>query len=308
MTMNIDELLSSKNITESSKNLYIKNLQRLNDGPVKNLSFLKNIDSVMEKIEKYKPNTQRSYIISIVSLLRVLTDRPRFKKLYDKYYEILLMMNKSLKTSNEKSLREKENWISQEEVLAKLDDLKKILPEIENKRKITDLQYNRLLMCVVLSLYALHPPRRNKDYQNMIITKIKTPAYSVANDSPNILDWKNKNFIFTNYKTKSTYQEQVIPIVPELQAILKVYFKFHKTYKLSSKPHFLVNNSGDNFKNNNDITRLLYKVFNKKIGSSMLRHIYLTDKYANSMDNLEQDATKMGTSTGVIQDHYIKED
>ena len=308
MTMNIDELLSSKNITESSKNLYIKNLQRLNDGPVKNLSFLKNIDSVMEKIEKYKPNTQRSYIISIVSLLRVLTDRPRFKKLYDKYYEILLMMNKSLKTSNEKSLREKENWISQEEVLAKLDDLKKVLPEIENKRKITDLQYNRLLMCVVLSLYALHPPRRNKDYQNMIILKVKTPAYSVANDSPNIMDWKNKNFIFTNYKTKSTYQEQVIPIVPELQAILKVYFKFHKTYKHFSKPHFLVNNSGDNFKNNNDITRLLYKVFNKKIGSSMLRHIYLTDKYANSMNNLEEDAPKMGTSTGVIQDHYIKED
>ena len=111
MTMNIDELLSSKNITESSKNLYIKNLQRLNDGPVKNLSFLKNIDSVMEKIEKYKPNTQRSYIISIVSLLRVLRDKPRYKKLYDKYYEILLMMNKLLKTSNEKSLREKENWI-----------------------------------------------------------------------------------------------------------------------------------------------------------------------------------------------------
>ena len=142
----------------------------------------------------------------------------------------------------------------------------------------------------------------------MIITKIKTPAYSVANDSTNLLDWKNKNFIFTNYKTKKTYQEQVIPIAPELQAILKVYFKFHKTYKHSSKPHFLVNNSGDYFKNNNDITRLLYKVFNKKIGSSMLRHIYLTDKYGNSMDNLEQDATKMGTSTGVIQDHYIKED
>ena len=40
----------------------------------------------------------------------------------------------------------------------------------------------------------------------------------------------------------------------------------------------------------------------------MLRHIYLTDKYANSMDELEQDATKMGTSTGVIQDNYIKED
>ena len=39
----------------------------------------------------------------------------------------------------------------------------------------------------------------------------------------------------------------------------------------------------------------------------MLRHIYLTDKYATSMDNLEMDASKMGTSSGVIQDHYIKE-
>ena len=307
MTINIDELLSSRNITDSSKKLYMKNLQRLNDGPVKNLSFLKNIDSVIEKIQKYKPNTQRSYIISIVSLLRVLTDKPRFKRLYDKYYEILLLMNKSLKTSNEKSLREKENWISQEEVLAKLADLKKVLLEIENKRKITDDQYNRLLMCVVLSLYSLHPPRRNKDYQNMIITKTKTPCNNIANDSPNLLDWKNKNFIFTNYKTKKTYQEQVIPIVPELQAILRVYFKFHKTYKHETNPHFIVNNQGVYLKNNNDITRLLYKIFDKKIGSSMLRHIYLTDKYATSMDNLEMDASKMGTSSGVIQDHYIKE-
>ena len=162
MTNIVDELLSNRNISNSSKNLYIKNLQRLNGGPIKSLSFLKNIDSIIDKIQKFKPNTQRTYIISIVSVLGVLTNKPRFKKLYDKYYSILLSMNKNLKTSNEKSLREKENWISQEEVLAKLDDLKKILPEIENKRKITDTQYNRLLMCVVLSLYATPAQKKQR--------------------------------------------------------------------------------------------------------------------------------------------------
>jgi hypothetical protein len=57
----------------------------------------------------------------------------------------------------------------------------------------------------------------------------------------------------------------------------------------------------------NSITRILNKLFNpKKVGSSMLRHIYLTEKYGDKLNELEDDAEAMGTSTNMAQSTYIK--
>ena len=42
--MDLDKLFDKKNITASSKNLYMKNLARLNGGkPIKNMTFLKDL-------------------------------------------------------------------------------------------------------------------------------------------------------------------------------------------------------------------------------------------------------------------------
>jgi hypothetical protein len=56
----------------------------------------------------------------------------------------------------------------------------------------------------------------------------------------------------------------------------------------------------------NGITKILYKIFDKKIGSSMLRNIYLTDKYGDSNKEKINDAKAMGTSVGVIDSQYTK--
>ena len=69
----------------------------------------------------------------------------------------------------------------------------------------------------------------------------------------------------------------------------------------------LVNFVGQPYENNNDITRILYKIFNKKIGVNMLRHIFLTDKYKNVLNEMKDDAKAMGTSTNMVEDQYVKE-
>ena len=100
--------LESKNLSPSSLKLYLSNLKRLNEGQdIKSFTFLKNVDAIMEKIAHYKPNTQRTYIISIVSLLK---QEPKQKVLYDKYYTILMKFNNDLKTNTDKSETQKENW------------------------------------------------------------------------------------------------------------------------------------------------------------------------------------------------------
>ena len=64
---------------------------------------------------------------------------------------------------------------------------------------------------------------------------------------------------------------------------------------------------GNTLDNNNDITRILYRIFDgKKVGSSMLRKIFLTNKYGETIKDMEQDVAKMGTSIDTAQNHYVK--
>jgi len=332
-----DTLFEGKVISDSSKNLYLKNLVRLNDGqPLKNLNFLKDVDAIQTKLNELKPNTRRTYIIAIVSLLKQMIEQPKMKKLYDKYYPSLEAINKDLKTSNEKTPKETDNWLSQEEIKSKFEELKGVIPELTG-RKITEAQYNKLLDAVILGLYVLQRPRRNMDYQDMTVTLLKVKAkaeqkkttkavepavasISVAEDTPkddtpvkslsNVLNLPDNRFEFNNYKTKGTYSQQSEPIDYELRQMIDLYLKYHplaKEMKKEAVP-FIVSFDGKPFLNNNDFTRILNRIFGKKIGVSMLRKIFLTDKYKDTLNELKEDSLKMGTSTSTIQDHYIKND
>ena len=170
--MDLDDIFTKKNITESSKNLYVKNLTRLNGGqPIKDLKFLADEASVIEGLnQKYKPNTVRSYVISIVSLLKCIDDK-KSQKMYAKYYPYLESLNKSLKENNTKTEKEEANWISQDDVKAKFGSLCPIVGSLQKKKKITAEEWSELFNCLVLGLYTLQAPRRNADYQKMIVLK-----------------------------------------------------------------------------------------------------------------------------------------
>lgn len=300
------EFLKSKPIAESSLKLYLNNLRRLNDGVFPtNFNFLKNIDNILEKLNQYKPNTRRSYLISIITTLK--HDFPKQKKLYDKYYEHLDKYNKEGAVNNEKSATQKHNWIEQSEVN---DIYTKITAEVQTlllKKKLNPAEYEQLLAWLVLSLYTLLKPRRNADYQKCVIVK-KMPTE--INPDYNYLDLDTQSWKFNNYKTKGTYKMQEMPVGEDMLKVIHSFLKFHP-----SKAHFknknqiiplLVDYEGNLFKSPNAITRILNKIFDKKIGVSMLRNIFLTDKYSDQMKEMKEDASAMGTSTGVIQNQYVK--
>ena len=305
--MDLDDIFTKKNITESSKNLYVKNLTRLNGGqPIKDLKFLADEASVIEGLnQKYKPNTVRSYVISIVSLLKCIDDK-KSQKLYSKYYPYLESLNKSLKENNTKTEKETENWISQDDVKAKFGSLCPIVGSLQKKKKITGEEWSALFNCLVLGLYTLQAPRRNADYQKMMVLKKNVPEIL---EQMNVLDLEKNKFLFSNYKTKGTYKIQEVDINPELRAIIDLYLKFHPLKKdLKVGFPLLTDFEGRHYGNNNDMTRILHRIFDKKIGSSMLRKIFLTDKYKDTMEDMKEDAQKMGSSTETFQNQYIKKD
>jgi len=165
----IDKTLESRQLSQKSINLYKRNLFKLNDNkPVKSFHFLKNKEDILEKIKDLKPTTQRSYIISIFSDLR---DIPKYKKFYDEYFELLKEYNNDLKVNTDKSEKQEKNWISQEAVLEVHKKLKEEVNYLlQKKRKIDKSTFHKLLNFMILSLYTLISPRRNKDYSLMKIS------------------------------------------------------------------------------------------------------------------------------------------
>ena len=290
----MDLFENNTRISESSKKLYSHNLKKLNDGnEIKNLNFLKKTELIEEKLNKLKNNTKRSYLIAIVSVLK---GRDKFKKTKDFYYEKMMEMNKTLTDNTDKTQKEENNWLNQDEVNEKFNDLYKIVDQIGNKRKLKVGQYDKLLDCLILGLYVTMPPRRNLDYVKMVVGE--------DGDDKELNYYHNGVMYFNRYKTSKTYNQQTAEVPDKLMKVIKLYMKF----KPKDTNWFLINNKGNNIDTSVEMTRRLQNIFGRKISSSMLRKIYLTDKYSDNAEGLKADASKMATSVNTINNNYIKAD
>jgi len=296
--------MSKREISETSKNIYSKNISRLNDGePIKNYNFLKKTEVIMSKINHLKPNSQRTYLISIVSTIKGLKG---FEKEFKIYYDKMMELNKDLKVNNTKSDVQTENWISQDKVKEIFNEYSVKVEPLLKLKKVNEKEWDDILDYVVLSLYVLNEPRRNKDYQVMRVIK---SSRDLSEDYKNFNYYLplNSKFLFYNYKTKGTYQLQEINVNDLLQNILIQYLKLHPLKK-EKNFYLLVDYNGEELKQVNSITRILNRIFDKKIGVSMLRNIYLTDKFQKPLEILKETAHNMGTSSGTIQNNYVKID
>jgi len=311
---NILDSLKNKNISNGTLNLYLKNLVRLNDGQdIKNLNFLKNPEIILEKIKDKSKNTQRTYLIAIVSLLKDLYTQPKYKKLYDSYYKYLFDSNNELKNNTTKSEKQKENWISQDDVISiysKLQTEAEPLLLTNRKKDATDKDWNIILNWFVLSLYTEQAPRRNKDFLLMYIVKSFSPDFD---KQYNYYSMDDNTFHYFNFKTQKTYKLQEIKANENLIININKYINNHPLRKEIKKIKdlmipLLVFSNGQPFESNDAITRILNRVFNKKIGVSLLRSIFLTDKFSEVNKEKEELTKQMGTSTNTADTNYIKLD
>lgn len=321
-TTSLVEKLKERGLTDSSVSLYVRNLEKLNGNKgINNLNFLKKYADIMERLKAYKGNTQRGFLISIVSSLSSFKGERGIDALLKRYYKAMIDLNKSLNDANHNGLKtesQNANWIDWTDVEHIYDGLRDNTTQMSSP--ITEGEYNRLLDLVVLSLYVLNPPRRNSDYMNMKVVSAFTPEVSEALSGNNILDWNGKRFIFRNYKTSKKHGETIIPIPKELYEILAVYFekkgilrrlqapakKTKKDTQVFIEPFLTLWN--DKPFMINSITRILNRIFGKKIGSSMLRHIYTTKKFGKQLAEQKEVAEQMGHTVGEMNQTYIKED
>ena len=250
----------------------------------------------MKSIEHLSPNTQKSYVIAISSILK----NSGLEELYNAYFQIMTGLNSRLSVNTVKSESQKANWISQEGIKALRESMRKALPKT---RAISKGDQNKVLDYLVICLYTLTAPRRNLDYSLMKCSS------DMSDKNFNYLDMPNSRFIFYNYKTAGTYHAVEVSIEPDLMAVLKLYLKSHPfSSKLKNKTFsfFLLLKDGEPLKSSADMTRILNGIFGKQVGASLLRNIYLTSKYGKIVNDLKKDVKIMGTSVNVALGTYIK--
>jgi hypothetical protein len=305
---NLAERFSDANISQSSQKLYFSNLRRLNGGsPLTDFKFLDKPEAIADKLKDYAPTTQRNFLIAIVSALNLGGTQPKHKKLYSRYYDLMLNKNKEVKEIK----HDPEGLPKWNDITEKRNALAEQVKEFWTNKQISPLQYETLLKWVVVSLYTLQAPRRNGDYLNAFIVDKNSPQ--LAEDRNYITLKEPHEFVFHKYKTDKKYGTQTEPVQQELQHVLNVYYKHHPLLVKGRLPKdtpavkFLVYADGEPVSQLNAITRILNSALGKGTGSSKLRHAYLTDKYGKISEEQAEDAEKMGHSVAQHTDYiYTK--
>jgi hypothetical protein len=257
---------------------------------------IKNVEAIQAKIADKSENTKKNYYAALVSLLSRMPDsyEPTIKK-YRELMEEKIKATAPTETYNEK---QKAALMSLKEIEAIRESLIDSPSEDYTKRA----NWDKLLDYLLLSLYVLQPPRRN-EYFNMKVIK----NTSALNNSDNFLLWtsKKKEFIFQDYKTAGTYGTERIPVNAELEQVLRLYLKHWQNIVRDGNNNLLVKFGNLNLENSNDITRRLNRILGKKVGASMLRHIYLSEKFGGALKEMKDTAEAMGHSINQ-QREYIK--
>lgn len=279
----MDELIASmksRNLSDGTIEVYIRNLRTLNgNADFKSFGFLVRPKDIEERMSKFADATRKTMLGTIVSVLTPRKESRYYRKAYTYYKRRLDEMWKASKErdTGEKTEKQSSNWVGWEDVLKRRELLRG-----EGKH----------LDCMLLSLYTEIPPRRNKDFFEMVVSDgdnpDKTHNYCVLKDGRPV------KLVFHLYKTRKEYGTQDIDI-PDALADAILLCNPRVGEKLLP------------FQQENSITRALNRIFDgKKIGASMLRHIYLSSKYGDRRDEMARDAKMMGHSIQQQQTTYTQ--
>jgi len=299
--------IGNNTLTELDKNDYtINNIASL----INNFSDLK--DKLTKKVDKkavYENNTIKNYL----SALNFIKQSPVIEKLLKEdalalLYEFFGVIKDKIKKntlSNEKSIKEEENWLSPEE-LNKIE--KKLTKEYKQNKNKDTLQK---LILVILYKGKIIRPLRN-DYAGMYISNDDDNEgnYLYIDEE----DHTKKYFVLNDYKTQRHYgkKKYTIPKRSVLNRLLTDLYEFRMEDGVA---HFLENpgiKKELTSMSKNNLTKYLQNLFNsylnKKVSSSMLRSIYISNLDFNKLSTgkLKKISKDMTHSFDTQQTDYKK--
>lgn len=257
--------------------------------------FLRKNKEVISELTELYPNinTRKNILNAIIIYGRKIQYPEKWLAYYAVEIDKLNGMLKEKINTNEKTSKQEENWISSDEIKKLIDELRKEIPSNVS----TYAQYRSLMKFLAIFLQFNFPRRNDWASMKMVTTEPKDEAYNYMVMGGSV---KGSKFIFNIYKTSAKFGKQTFPIPENIFYTLKSYKPIIQSF---SKDGFLfIRKDGLNF-NSNEFTKFFIQIMrektNKKVGTSLLRHIVISEKFGMDKDELQrrQDlANQMGHS------------
>jgi hypothetical protein len=243
--------------------------------------------SIIEHLKDVEPKCRKTRLAALI----VFIEKEKDKKEADEAFRELMTEDagKTSKEIDEQTLtdRQKEGMMKWSEIQALYNDLEKEVTPLMKRASLDKRQFEKCQLYVLLSCLLLIPPRRSLDYAEFKIRNIDE-----AKDNFMKLEKKVPYFVFNVYKTANKYKQQREEVPKKLQKIITDWAKLN--------PHeYLLMNTRQNGKiNSSQLTNVLHTFFGKPISTSLLRHIYLSEKYKNipALKDMKETAEAMSHS------------
>jgi len=247
-----------------------------------------NTKEILEFLKDLPPNKRKT----VLSALVIITDDKKYRELM---LEDIKNYNHEI-GKQEKSDTQKENWVAGADIKILWEQLKRNSDLLYKKQHLTQSDLQQIQSFIILSLLGgmFIAPRRSKDFCDF---KIR----GIDKTKDNFLD--KATLVFNSYKTSKCYGEQKVQIPPTLKSLLSKWIKKNPT-------EWLLFDTNMNQLSSVKLNQRLNKLFDgKKVGVNLLRHTYLTDKYADTLEQkkaVEKDMADMGSSANMLTT-YVKE-
>jgi hypothetical protein len=298
--MEIKQLIrvAKPNIAESSVTAYFNNYRKL-DKDINNsnggIEFLLNTEKVMEYISTKTYLVKRNYENMIIVILQTMDPLP--KDTID-YFTIDRdkgnLKYEEFTNTNEKSEKEEKNWIPYDTIIQIMKSLEKVDT------------YKQFLYLKLNIAYTL----RN-DWRELKIITHRSLTKQLKLENKNEQEKTKKNYFvkyrrnyylyIRSFKTSQTYSDLKIEIKPELNKYIRKYLRIFPTNK------YLFEKDGLPYTTQN-FTKFVESIFSstgKRIGSTMLRHLIITEKHGTDIKDQKESARVSGHSTDT-QAKYVK--
>jgi len=251
-------------------------------------------------------NTRANKLFAIKYLLDIHDAPVSVLLKYEDYISEVKEAIEEQRADNKKSQKEKDNWLSKEQLM---EILKKL--ETKTKRGAKDMtDYRNVMRYLILKIHIETPLRNDladaKIFLNPDQDDIKNTDYNYI-----VLDSKAKTakFIGNVYKTKATHGQIKFTWSKDIYNELAHYY--NDIVDKSIHNYFLVNQNGDKMTPNN-YTKFMKSIFTDydiNISTSMIRHIIVSDLY--DLDQTKEAAKKdlaykMGHTVNTAETIYAK--
>ena len=242
---------------------------------------------VLNHLDGIKFNVRKTILSAIICISK--DEKPAVVELFRKQMMDDAQKYNTQEKENKMTDTQKENWISWEDVMKTFERLKEkvawvLKAENPDRENLLELQKFVLLAC-----YVLIPPRRAKDFSEMM---------SKGYDEKKNNYYHKGTFHFNDYKTAKFYGHQAVKVPKTLEILLNKWIK-------KNPGEYLFSDYAEKKLTSASISKILNSVFKKNISVNMLRHSYITDNLGPKIDELEEKAEEMGQSVAQ-QKLYVK--